>query len=94
MNNEPIYVTLYSEESEVTYTESVQYHSVGPDTFKPRSSQIDVGDCLENSDYATAGMVGMSAEYYTYENPDTKVSMHVSTSYYFVQPVISAHTIS
>ena len=83
MNNEPIYVTLYSEESEVTYTESVQYHSVGPDTFKPRSSHniINVGDHLENSDYATAGMVGMDTEHYTYENPDTKVNMHVSTSY-------------
>ena len=63
------------------YTESVQYHSVGPDTFKPRSSHINVGDRLENSDYAAAGMVGMDAEHYTYENPDTKVNMHVSTSY-------------
>ena len=59
----------------------MQYHSVGADTFKPRSSHINFGGCLENSDYATTGMVGMDTEHYTYENPDTKVNMHVSTNY-------------
>ena len=61
------------------YIESVQYHSVGPDTSK--LSTLHTGDPLENSVvYATAGQVqiGMETEYYAYENPDTKVKLHTS----------------
>ena len=55
------------------YIESVQYHSVGPDTSN--LSTLHTGDPLEI--YATAGrvQVGMETEYY--ENPDTKVNTHL-----------------
>ena len=60
------------------YIESVQYHSVSPDTSKLNT--LHTGDPLENSVvYATAGrvQVGMETEYY--ENPDTKVNTHLSS---------------
>jgi hypothetical protein len=77
MNNE-LPLLIISEENQSTYTESVQYHLVGPDTFKQSSSRISSGDDRrESRNRATAGrgMVGMDAEYRTYENHDTNVNM-------------------
>ena len=56
------------------YAESVQYHLVGPDTFKQRPSHTCSGDDLQESrNYATVGMAGMDTQCYTYENLNTKV---------------------
>ena len=72
-----INVTLkyYSKGSEVTIAETVQYHSVGSDASKARTSHVYVGDPVGQSVYAEAGWKGMENEFCVYENPDTKVNM-------------------
>ena len=63
---------------EATYAETVQYHSVGPDSSKPRSLHVysQTNDSSVYS-YAKASWEGMATEGCVYENPVTNVSMHL-----------------
>ena len=65
---------------EATCTETVQYHSVGPDSSKPgpRSSHVYTDDPFRSNvySYAMASWEGMATEACVYENPATNVSMH------------------
>ena len=82
----------YRKESGMIYVESVQYHSVGPDTPKSRISHTYVGDSesdpLENSAvYATAGWVGMDTDH-AYENTEKNVNMYISVLFLYSSYVI------
>ena len=76
----------------IYYVESVQYHSVGPDTPKSRTSHTYVGDSesdpLENSVvYATADRVGMDTDH-AYENTEKNVNMYISVLFLYSSYVI------